>query len=67
MIWDGLVLGSTLCPTGWSREYYGYVMANYYSHNKGEYVCVDVNMEKGDGSYNQNQDRLVLRAFNSCG
>ena len=53
-------LGSTKCPSGWSREYYGYVMANYYTHNKGEYVCVDVDMEKGDGGSNNNQDRLVL-------
>jgi hypothetical protein len=54
------VSGSTQCPTGWSREYYGYVMANYYSNYKGEYVCVDVAMEKGDGNYNQNQDRWYI-------
>ena len=54
------VWGSTLCPSRWTQEYFGYVMANYYTSYKGEYVCVDSNMEKGDGSTNQNQDRWYL-------
>ena len=30
------------CPTGWTREYYGYLMAQYYTHlGKSQFICVD--------------------------
>lgn len=29
------------CPSGWYREYYGYLMTSYYGHNRsGTYKCV---------------------------
>ncbi|XP_070545574.1 uncharacterized protein [Ptychodera flava] len=31
------------CPIGWTREYYGYLMASKYNEaSTSEYVCVDV-------------------------
>ena len=29
------------CPTGWTTEYYGYLMAECWSHNRSQYTCVD--------------------------
>ncbi|XP_070566059.1 uncharacterized protein [Ptychodera flava] len=29
------------CPSGWTREYYGYLMSSASSHTTSEYVCVD--------------------------
>ena len=29
------------CPTGWTREYYGYLMSEYYDDYRLQYICVD--------------------------
>ena len=36
-----MIPASVDCPSDWIMEYNGYLMANHYSHYKGEYVCVD--------------------------
>lgn len=38
------------CPSGWTREYYGYLMTEKYSHARTEFVCVDSYMEPVAGS-----------------
>ena len=35
------------CPSGWRREYYGYLMAGYYNHKAAtQYSCVDDSVEQ---------------------
>ena len=29
------------CPSGWTREYYGYLMAEYHDDYRDQYICVD--------------------------
>ena len=29
------------CPSGWTREYYGYLMAEWYDDYRSQFVCVD--------------------------
>ena len=39
------------CPSGWRREYYGYLMAGHYGHKAAtQYTCVDKNLEQIPGS-----------------
>ncbi|XP_033105611.1 short-chain collagen C4-like [Anneissia japonica] len=33
----------TECPSGWKKEYDGYLMSSKFDHKRGEYVCVDSN------------------------
>ena len=34
------------CPSGWTEEYYGYLMTAYYYHaTQEDYVCVDKDQE----------------------
>ena len=42
------------CPSGWTREYYGYLMAEHVdrSHGRTMYTCVDVIMESVPESQN---------------
>ena len=45
------------CPTGWTREYYGYLMAEYYTgpHHRTQYTCVDTALKpviSSSASYN---------------
>ena len=53
-----MVPGVIDCPANWEKEYDGYLLSNYYSSHKGEYVCVDREAEKMDDSRgNWNQGR----------
>ena len=39
------------CPSGWRREYYGYLMAGAHSHKAAtQYTCVDKSLEQIPGS-----------------
>ena len=49
------------CPSGWTREYYGYLMAEYYSnnHHRSQYTCVDTAFKSVVGS-SENKDGLLF-------
>ena len=38
------------CPHTWTREYYGYLMAEHRNHYRSTFVCVDEGMESVHGS-----------------
>ena len=39
------------CPSGWRREYYGYLMAGHYTHKAAtQFTCVDKSLELIPGS-----------------
>ena len=38
------------CPSGWTREYYGYLMSERYNNHRTTYTCVDQIMESVPGS-----------------
>ena len=29
------------CPSGWTREYFGYLMSEHHSYHRSQYTCVD--------------------------
>jgi len=40
------------CPTGWIREYFGYLMSSRHSHASAkEFICMDGNPEALTGTY----------------
>ena len=45
-----MVSGTIVCPSSWTREYYGYIMAERDTHYRSTYECVDVNAESVPGS-----------------
>ena len=47
------------CPSGWTREYYGYLMSNYYKDATSEFTCVDIAFKSVVGS-SANQDGLLF-------
>ena len=40
-----VVPGTYVCPGDWTREYYGYLMAERYSHYRSTFECMDVDAE----------------------
>ena len=47
------------CPTGWTREYYGYLMAEYYKYPGNQYTCMDTEFKSVAGS-SANKDGLLF-------
>ena len=45
-----MIPGKVNCPSSWTREYYGYLMSEFYNYYRRSYVCVDVNAEAIPGS-----------------
>ncbi|XP_065903699.1 short-chain collagen C4-like isoform X2 [Dysidea avara] len=47
------------CPIGWTTEYYGYLMAERYTHHRSQYTCVDQSFTPVPSS-SSNQDGLLF-------
>ena len=40
-----MIPGKITCPKQWTREYYGYLMADYYGHHRTTFMCVDLHAQ----------------------
>ena len=40
-----MIPGRITCPPSWTREYYGYIMAARFNHQRSMFVCVDNGLE----------------------
>ena len=47
-----MIPAKTSCPSGWTREYYGYLMSEGTGNRRTMYECVDSTMESVPGSQN---------------
>ena len=36
-----MIPAKTVCPSSWTREYYGYLTTNYDGHRRSSYTCLD--------------------------
>ena len=54
-----MIPGKYTCPPNWTREYYGYLMAEQYNHNRSTFECVDMAPETAAGG-EANQDGAVF-------
>ena len=56
------------CPSGWTEEYDGYLMAEYYSHGRqSDYICVDENAEYVHGTRANRDGALLYPVEARCG
>ncbi|XP_078698440.1 uncharacterized protein LOC144925971 isoform X2 [Branchiostoma floridae x Branchiostoma belcheri] len=56
------------CYSGWTREYHGYLMAEYHGHNSPkEYVCVDEQPEAVPGGHANHDGALFYPVEAICG
>ena len=48
------------CPTGWTREYYGYLMADFTHnvHRRSHFTCMDTALKPANGSLVTDLDGL---------
>ena len=55
------------CPSGWTREYYGYLMSNYYQEATSEFTCVDIDFKTVPGSSSDHNGLLFHFVEGRCG
>jgi len=55
------------CPSGWTREYYGYLMAEYYNHYRTQFTCVDTAFKYVPGTSANEDDYLFYFTEGRCG
>ena len=55
------------CPPGWTREYYGYLMAGHYDHKAAtQHICMDKGLEQIPGSGGDTDGKLFYRVEAQC-
>ena len=62
-----MIPGKFTCPPGWTREYYGYVMAERYNHHRSTFECVDVEPETIVGGHADHNGALFYHVEPHCG
>jgi len=55
------------CPSGWTREYYGYLMSERYSHARSTFSCVDRSLTPVTGSSHNYDGFLFYTVEGVCG
>ena len=55
------------CPTGWTTEYYGYLMSAYHTHPRQEYSCVDSTLKSVAGSFTNHNGYIFYSVEGVCG
>ena len=56
------------CPSGWTEEYHGYLMTEYYSHaHSKDFICLDGDPEYVPGSQASRNGALLYPVQGRCG
>ncbi|XP_078618257.1 uncharacterized protein LOC144885917 [Branchiostoma floridae x Branchiostoma japonicum] len=55
------------CPSGWTREYKGYLMTNHYNYHRTEFVCMDGEPETRPGGHGNHNGALFYPVEGNCG
>ena len=61
-----VIPAKTSCPTSWTREYYGYLMSEYYNHARSMYECIDKDQGSISGSVANTNGALFYHVEASC-
>ena len=55
------------CPAGWTREYFGYLMAEHTTHNRSQYTCIDGILKGVPGTSGSKYGLLFYFVEGRCG
>ena len=63
-----MIPGKSSCPSGWRKQYSGYLCANHYNYGaQSEYACVDEDPQYFEGRRQNSDGRLFFPAVTVCG
>ena len=61
-----MIPGKTVCPSSWTREYYGYLMAERHLHHRSTFECVDQSPQSIPGSASSTDGALFQHVEARC-
>ena len=61
-----MVPAKTDCPSSWTREYYGYLMADYDARYRSVYTCLDIDSEAVAGEGSDTNPSLFYHTVTDC-
>ena len=63
-----MIPAKTSCPSGWTREYYGYIMSegNWDNRSRNQYICVDKNQVSLPGSRSNIDGTVIYHIKAAC-
>ena len=61
-----MVPAKTVCPSSWTREYYGYLMTEYDDFYRSSYSCFDVDSEAVPGTGSNINASLLYPTVTDC-
>ena len=62
-----MIPATNKCPSGWTKEYHGYLMTSHYGHNHAsEFVCIDVDAEAVPGGHRDTNGALLYLVQADC-
>ena len=62
-----MIPARNVCPSGWTMEYKGYLMAEYFKHEgRTQYICVDGAPEAIPGSHRNKNGVLLYFVESNC-
>ena len=59
--------GRYTCPSGWTREYYGYLTAERHLHHRSTFECMDVSPETVTGGQSDHDGAIFSHVEPRCG
>ncbi|XP_070208461.1 short-chain collagen C4-like [Littorina saxatilis] len=62
-----MVPGTNMCPTGWTRQYYGNLVASNHDHYATEYICLDAYPQDDRGGELNNKGWTIFYVTAACG
>ena len=62
-----MIPGKYTCPENWTREYYGYLMAERYNHHRSTFECVDAEPETADSGHANLAGAVFYHVEPRCG
>ena len=62
-----LVPAKYTCPSGWTTEYYGYLMTERHNHHRSRFTCVDIAFKSVTGSSADKSGLLFYFVEGRCG
>ena len=62
-----MIPGTYVCPQNWTREYYGFLMAEHYKHQRSTFECMDVDAETEISGRNAVGGALFYHVEPRCG
>lgn len=61
-----MIPARTSCPSSWTREYYGYLMANAEEYVRTMFECIDVNSQSATGVGQDSDGALFYFTESTC-